>query len=122
MGIAQNHVRRGADKFRRIGLRSGGIAGGEADIHAHVAAVDPAQTLHAILEGGEAGLPLRIVRDPDEHPDAPHPFRLLRPCRERPRCRAAEQRYKCAPLHVGPPPPESVCCTFSLPQGGRRVL
>jgi hypothetical protein len=29
---------------------------------------------------------------------------------------------KLAPPHVGPPPPESVYRTLSLPQGGRRVL
>jgi hypothetical protein len=33
-----------------------------------------------------------------------------------------EQRDEIAPPHVGPPPPESVYRTFSLPQGSRRVL
>ena len=39
-----------------------------------------------------------------------------------PRSRAAEQREELAPPHVGPPPPESVSRTFSLPQGDRQVL
>ena len=34
---------------------------------------------------------------------------------------AAKHRDELAPPHVGPPPPESVYRTFSLPQGGRRV-
>jgi Transposase DDE domain len=37
-------------------------------------------------------------------------------------CRAAEQSDELAPPHVGPPPPESVYCTFNLPQSGCRVL
>ena len=42
---------------------------------------------------------------------------------ERPRSRrTAEQSNELAPLHVGPPPPESVYRTLSLPQGGRQVL
>jgi hypothetical protein len=41
--------------------------------------------------------------------------RLLRARRERPRRRAAEQRYEGAAFHVEPPPPESVYRTFSLP-------
>ena len=41
---------------------------------------------------------------------------------ERPGRCVAEQRYELAPPHVGPPPPESVCRTLSLPQDGRRVL
>jgi hypothetical protein len=56
-----------------------------------------------------------------QKPDHRH-CRLLRARRERPRRRATEQRYELAALHVGPSPPESVYRTFSLPQGGRRVL
>jgi hypothetical protein len=49
--------------------------------------------------------------------------RLLRVGSERrKRHRATEHRYELAPPHVGPPPPESVYRTFSLTQGGRRVL
>src|SRR5262245_8546868 len=51
-----------------------------------------------------------------EYADPPHPFRLLRLCRDRPCCRrAAEQRDELAPPHIEPPPPESVHRTLSLP-------
>src|SRR5262249_29369707 len=36
-----------------------------------------------------------------EHADAPHPLRLLRSCRERPRRRAADERDERAPFHSG---------------------
>ena len=38
-----------------------------------------------------------------EHADAPHPLGLLRARRQRPRCRAAEQTEKFAPLHLSNP-------------------
>ena len=52
-----------------------------------------------LLERREASLKFRIVRRCwQEHADAPHPVRLLRPRRERPRRRrAAEQRDELAP-------------------------
>src|SRR5262249_36908496 len=36
--------------------------------------------------------------------DAPHPLAMLRTCRERPRCRAAEQRDELAAFHCPMPP------------------
>jgi hypothetical protein len=65
-----------------------------------------------------------IRRWPDaKETDAVNLAALLCARRERPRrsC-TAEQRDELSALHVGPPPPESVYRTFSLPQGGRRVL
>src|SRR5262249_37962292 len=56
-------------------------------------------------------------------PDPRHPCRLLRAYGKRIyRCRTAEQRDELAPLHVGPPLPESVYQMLSVPQGLRRVL
>src|SRR3954470_18554624 len=53
----------------------------------------------------------------------PRDFRWLRMRCERPRRRrAAKQCDELPSPHAGPPPPESVYRTFSLPQGGRRVL
>jgi hypothetical protein len=44
------------------------------------------------------GLSLRIVRrEAHKHTDAPHPLRLLRPRRPRPRRRAAESQDEIAP-------------------------
>jgi hypothetical protein len=52
-----------------------------------------------LLEGCHAGLRFRVVRHiRHQHADPPHPVRLLRPRRERPSSRAAEQRYELAPL------------------------
>ena len=70
----------------------------------------------------------RSLRRSGGQTQIPDPIDLvcpLRPRRERPesaRRRAAGERNELAPPHVGPPPPELVYCTFSLPQGGKRVL
>src|SRR6516165_5463176 len=54
-----------------------------------------------LAERSDASLSFHIGRSrAHEHADAPHPLALLRARRERPRRRAAEQRYKLAPLHV----------------------
>src|SRR5262249_56898149 len=51
-------------------------------------------------ERREPSLLNRIApRTAHQHADAPHPLALLRPRRERPRGRAAEQRYERATLH-----------------------
>jgi hypothetical protein len=67
-------------------------------VHPHVAAVGPTQVRKRLRERRETTLFLRIifvVRH--EHSDAPHALALLRPCRERPRRRAAEKRDELAP-------------------------
>src|SRR5262245_30128375 len=77
------------------------VAGiGPAGIDPQVAALAPSQLAERLCERGEPGLPLGIVRgDIREHADAPRAFDLLRARRERPRSRAAEQRYELAPPH-----------------------
>jgi hypothetical protein len=51
------------------------------------------------MESREACLTFRIVGgEVHEHADAPHALALLRPCRERPRCCAADERYELAPF------------------------
>src|SRR5262249_19767041 len=61
--------------------------------------VDPAQWRELLQECRHAGLKLWIVRGArHQHPDAPHSL-LLRPRRERPRRRAAEQRNELAAPH-----------------------
>jgi hypothetical protein len=54
------------------------------------------QRLH---EYGEASLRALIVPDARERADAPHRLALLRACRERPGCGAAEKRYELASFH-----------------------
>jgi hypothetical protein len=52
-------------------------------------------------ERRDAGLTFRIVgRQGQQHADPPHPVALLRPRRERPRRRAAEQRDELAPSQL----------------------
>jgi hypothetical protein len=49
----------------------------------------------------KSGLCFRVVRDPiHQHADAPDLFCLLRARGERPRCRAAEQRYELTSLQL----------------------
>ena len=124
-GIAGRHDDVGCqcDQLASVPANFPSIAAGPPDIHLHVAALCPAQSLQRLLERNQTLLLLGIGRRIHQHADAPHPLALLRARSERPRRRrAAEQRDELATPHVGPPPPESVYCTFSLPQGGRRVL
>src|SRR3954468_17393183 len=77
------------------------IAAGPPDIHLHVAALCPAQSLQRLLERHQTLLLLGIGRRIHQHADAPHPLALLRPRGERPGgCRAAEQRYELPPPHA----------------------
>src|SRR5215471_8307804 len=61
-----------------------------------IATVYPAQFTQLIHKRCELRLGFRITH---QRADPPHPLRLLRPSRHRPRRRAAEQRDECAPLH-----------------------
>ena len=97
----QDGVGRECDQFRGVLAKAVRVAASPAVIHPHVAADAPAQFLKALLERGDAGLSFLIVREEVHlNPDAPHPLRLLRARRQRPRrCRTAEQRYELAPDH-----------------------
>src|SRR5262245_33193914 len=66
----------------------------------HVAAIGPAQLLKPLPECPVTGVAVRIVGGgaAREHADSPHALALLRPRRQRPRHRAADQRDE------GPPP------------------
>src|SRR5262249_15490212 len=61
----------------------------------------PARLMQDLLERGEAGLTIWIVRGRvHEHADSPLTSSLLRARSERPRRRAAEQRDELASLHL----------------------
>src|SRR5262249_30413018 len=66
-----------------------------------VATLRPAELPERFLEHGDAGLRFRVALGKrHQHADAPQALALLRPRRERPRCRrAAEQRDDLAPSH-----------------------
>src|SRR5262249_28820401 len=77
------------------------FACGPSGLDPQVASLNPTQILKLALESRHTGLSLRIAfSEVHKDRDAPHAFGLLRPRRERPRCRAAEQRYERAPPHV----------------------
>src|SRR5262249_8131053 len=91
-----------------------GIARAPAEVDAHITANRPAHFLQPLQERRETPLSFRIVRgEVHEHADPPDAARLLRARRERPRCRAAEQRdeiasfqfIKLLPAPRQPPPP-----------------
>src|SRR6516164_7274129 len=100
-GNSQDDVGRKCNQFRRVSANALSIARSPPYVDPQVAAVGPAQLLQSLHERRKAGLSFRIVRcEWREHADAPHPFRLLRPRRERPRDRrAAKQRYELAAFH-----------------------
>jgi hypothetical protein len=68
-------------------------------VRPHVAANGPTQARKRLSERRDVSLPHGIVLVArSEHAHAPHAVALLRPRRERPRCRAAEERDELAPL------------------------
>src|SRR6516162_1974991 len=79
--------------FVRVSTTAVGIVGAPAVIDPHVAADGPSQFPQALCERRDAARCFGIVRSQvHEHADAPHPLRLLRPRRERPRDRRAAER------------------------------
>src|SRR5262249_2531025 len=75
-------------------------AASEAIVDMDIAPLRPSEPLEFLTKCREAGFGYRIVsRQARERADAPHSLPFLRPCRERPRGRAAEQRDELAPFH-----------------------
>src|SRR5262249_50825888 len=92
-------------QFRRVFANSVGIGNAPARIDTDVVAVEPAQLREPLHECCHASLILGIVCGAGhQHTDAPHPLALLRACRERPCCRAAEHTDELARLHCRVPP------------------
>src|SRR5262245_13301812 len=79
-------------------LRIGGVR--PASIDPQIAAVHPAQFLQLLDERSALRPSFRIaLRPAHQYADPAHAVALLRPCRERPRGRGAEQRDELAPFH-----------------------
>src|SRR5262245_13035402 len=76
-----------------------GVRSAPSIIDTDAAAVVPAQLLQRLAERLEIVLLLNIFGERVEHADPPHPGRLLRARRERPRDSAAEQRDEIAAVH-----------------------
>src|SRR5262245_27401312 len=92
-------VGRERHQFRRTLAKIVRLDGGPVGLDAQVATFTPSQLLKALHQCGVALLDVRIVRGPAarEYADAPHPLALLRPRRDWPRRRTAEQRDELAP-------------------------
>src|SRR5262249_16624593 len=85
--------------IRRVSPQAVGIAPTKACLDLDVAALCPSQFLKSLLKRCHSGLSFPIVRHCHQQPDPPHPLRLLRARRERPRCPAANHRHELAPVH-----------------------
>src|SRR5262249_10079828 len=78
----------------RVFPQSLGIAIPPAILELHIAALGPAQSLQCWQKRRKARPRAGLVGNTRDHADAPHA--LLRPCRDRPRPRTAEQRDELA--------------------------
>src|SRR5262249_2563069 len=91
-------VWRERDQFGCILAHGFGITGTPAIVDANILPDRPTRLLQGLCESRQPGVPFRIVRGiRREDAYAPHALTRLPACRERPRCRAAEQRDEVAP-------------------------
>src|SRR5262249_44821373 len=75
-----------------------------------IATFDPAELLQLVAEQlSYQRAEVVCLRAIAQHADAPHPFPLLRPRRQRPRRRRANPRDEVAPSHTHPLSPSSAC-------------
>src|SRR5262245_3210862 len=89
----QDDVGRGGKQFGRFPSNALGIAGAPTIVDPQIAADAPAEIRQPLRERCDARRRFRIVRgEVHEQADAPNAFALLRPRRERPRCRRAAER------------------------------
>src|SRR5262249_8661334 len=96
----QDDVRRECDQLRRVLPKEFNIACAPTSVDPNIAAICPSQLLQSTHKRRQADRRFRVVLGPvHEHADAPHALALLRPHRERPRRRAAEQRDELAAFH-----------------------
>jgi hypothetical protein len=102
--IGQNQIGLQRDKFLCVSLnRICIVRYRPSSVDPQVAILGPPKFLESLPECGDEGLSFPVALGiAHEHANAPHA--LLRPRRERPRSRAAEQRDELAPLHCPVPP------------------
>src|SRR5262249_38234967 len=99
--MGQDDIRGERDQFRRVFAHVVSVAAAPAVVDTDVLADNPTRFLQTLRKRREAGSSLRIVRrHAHQDADTPHPLRLLRARRERPRdSRAAESQDELAPPH-----------------------
>jgi hypothetical protein len=103
-GRSKNHIRFKRHEFHCISVVAFSITRAPANIDSGIAPVGPTQFLQRLNESNNPSLPVRIIGTRvHQHADAAHPLTLLRPRRDRPRCRrTAEQCDERAPPHGHP--------------------
>jgi hypothetical protein len=73
------------NQFRCEGSRPARVSRAPSIFHRNIAALGPTQPLQSLPKGDNTSLCFWIILGVGrEHANAPHPVRLLRPCRERP--------------------------------------
>jgi hypothetical protein len=98
--VCQDDVGLRADQLLRERSYPIGVTAGPANVHPHVAAIDPTQVPERLSEGREAMLLLGIVFvERHKHADAPQAVPLLPPRRQRP-SHHAEPSNEFAPSHL----------------------
>src|SRR6516165_12092304 len=98
--LRQDHIRRDACELRRLLPQTARVAGGPAILDPDVATIPPTKVCERLRKRGNQGLLIGITLiSSQQHADAPHFFRLLRPRSDRPGCRAADERDEVAPFH-----------------------
>src|SRR4029077_1781713 len=121
--LRDDHVGLQRDQFSReqTGLCA---RGRKAIVDAQITTFRPSKLLKSLTESREALLHLEIILgEANQHADAPHALRLLRPRSERPRCyRTTEQRYKIAPFHCLPVAQDRASYRFKAAVGKARLV
>jgi hypothetical protein len=83
---SQNDVGSKRDQLRGVSSIALGIGGAPTGLDPHIAAVRATKLLKPLHERGHAALRFRVLGgEIHQHTDAPHPLRLLRARRQRPR-------------------------------------
>src|SRR5262249_22234400 len=96
--VGQDQVGRHGQQFRRVVAQFIFSAAGPAVLDPEVASLDPSELPQAVSESGHARLCLWVGGDKThQHADASHLLALLRPRRDRPDRRPAEQCDELAP-------------------------
>src|SRR4029077_21103900 len=101
--VGHAHVWCEGDEFGRRGSRTIRVARPPANLHSEIVALCPTHLPQSLPNSADTSLSFWIgFGICHQHTDPPHGHTLLRPCRERPRRRAADQRDEVAPPHGRP--------------------
>src|SRR5215510_3169260 len=99
-GVGEDRIWRQTDQFCDVRPQYFGISGAPALIDLDIAALGPPQLSKHLPKRRETDLRIRIALFAShQHADAPHRLALLRARRERPSCRAADERDELAAFH-----------------------